>query len=692
MKLRALWLFAFCFLLSALSARAATVADDLRRASESAAITRVIFTPTNYPVASGSHLVLGGAISVTASNGLFSQRLAANDYVVSFVPPAGSFIISVPESTNTFTLTDLAVNLPSYTYTNPFPDQLISKYVRLGTNLVALTNQAGLPGEYLVLSATGTGTGGSMDYTVTNSFATTNYVKAAVSNAPTIYAPTILGSLNATDEAANFGLIYAQDIVVNGGAFNGNGWLITNINWAGISTSTIPASVVVSGAATPGQILTVGAADTVTASDPVSTNGLQGALGYVPATNSLAGIHAALGYAPQLGSANLSNWSSVAVFSTNGLTGTDGGSLTNLKAANIVSGTNTASVGVGTLVASGHIYGVGQTNSGNLQAASANVTGRFTLGTGTAWVQDSAGWQLNSSLRPVGSGTALGAAGAEWAGTFKSVIINGGSFAAPTLVFRVSTNSGGATEFGGSAVASGFIYGNDESGPAFLMWGNSPGSGSIFSGGMSGEAYRRTRITSAGRYLLGGGAAATDTSFERISAGTLLFQTNIVASGNFTSTNGTFNGSARGLTNLPHGLFEASYQSNVTATTVSAAHTWTLVQNNLTITDMSMGGFVVATNAVVWTNTYSAMVHMAATITYINAGNSTLKFSLAKNGTRIPASEIWNTGNATDYESTALHPTIFSVAPGDTFQLYGLNTANNNFTVVNLNIVGMHLR
>lgn len=359
------WISAFYFLLSTLTLPAQIVTGQVDRSSGSAATTRVVFTPTNYPLASGSRLILGGAISCTPSNGAFRQALVPNTYTVSFAPPAGTLTIVVPDNTNTFDILDLAVDLASYTYTNPFPSQRISSYVRPLTNVVFVTNLAGLPGEFLQIAATSTGGGGSMDYTITNSLASTNYVvaatntlnttlRAAASNSPTIYAPTILGELNATDEATRLGLVYAEDLVLTGGSYTGNGSGLTNLNADYIALGTLADARIASTLARDSEV--------------------------ADATNTL---NTTLRSVLQLGSANLSNWSAVAVFSTNGLGDVSTASLN--SASNVlrtaqINATNDLNTSLRVALAQTNI-----TSATNITLSGVTLTGSITNLGNTGW-------------------------------------------------------------------------------------------------------------------------------------------------------------------------------------------------------------------------------------------------------------------------------------------------------------------
>ena len=129
--LAALFPFSF-FLLPSLAptGRAATISDTILKPDGSAFVGNVVFRPaTNRVVALPPNLISAAEItSHTDTNGLLSQVLSANVYLVS-VGGSLPFRIGVPDSTNTFTLGQVATNMLSFTNYNP------GGLVDLGTKL-----------------------------------------------------------------------------------------------------------------------------------------------------------------------------------------------------------------------------------------------------------------------------------------------------------------------------------------------------------------------------------------------------------------------------------------------------------------------------------------------------------------------------------------------------------------------------
>jgi len=85
--------------------------------------TKVTFYPTNLVLVTASGISAGPAITITATNGYFSNRFDCGDYVVSFplVPWRKSFTITVPCNTNVYNITNLMTEV--ITYTNVLADE-----------------------------------------------------------------------------------------------------------------------------------------------------------------------------------------------------------------------------------------------------------------------------------------------------------------------------------------------------------------------------------------------------------------------------------------------------------------------------------------------------------------------------------------------------------------------------------------
>jgi len=169
--------------------------------------------------------------------------------------------------------------------------------------------------------------------------------------------------------------------------------------------------------------------------------------------------------------------------------------------------------------------------------------------------------------------------------------------------------------------------------------------------------------------------------------GDVVATNNIYAGGTVTATNG-FYGNAVGLTNIQHILFESGYQSNTVATISPGAWNWHLITNDLTLGNVTMPGWTLETNALVFTNSQPAMVHSAITLSYSTsiAATRTVYFRVYKNGSPIVSSLTRDTVTTTDVESTALHPS-FMASNGDRFQLYAMVNGTGDITVVDLSWV-----
>ena len=157
---------------------------------------------------------------------------------------------------------------------------------------------------------------------------------------------------------------------------------------------------------------------------------------------------------------------------------------------------------------------------------------------------------------------------------------------------------------------------------------------------------------------------------------------------------GGFVGNGSGLTNLQHVLFEASSISNSTASVSPGANTWFPITNTLAFGNVTMAGWTVASNALIYTNSGTAMVHSAITLNVVKTGASSAVAYLKvyKSGSPINSSmQRQFINNTTDYASTALHPT-FMATNGTVLQLWGLTTGNDNLLVSDLNWVVFHLK
>jgi hypothetical protein len=166
------------FIISATTSPAATVTGDVRQVSIAAADAHYAqFIPAR-PQTAGGIVYLGAPVTIELTNGILATRLIGAVYTLKFLPVGGTITnLTVPVDDGTYNIASLITNLPTYSYTNPALSR-ITAHVIPGTNIVAWTNNAGTAAESLTINATSSG-GGSMDYTVTNSLASTNYVVAA---------------------------------------------------------------------------------------------------------------------------------------------------------------------------------------------------------------------------------------------------------------------------------------------------------------------------------------------------------------------------------------------------------------------------------------------------------------------------------------------------------------------------------
>jgi hypothetical protein len=163
--LRADWALGAMLALAAGSAGAATLTGNLTDISLQPVCTKLVFTPTNEVMAGAVSLSVGGPrVIESAANGAFSLTLEAGDYVVSLPLLAWRkpFSIAVPETNGVVDIRSAMASPRTYTYTNnldyslrvtpddTLPGPLGFKLLTAG-GLVKLTN-AGPDGATLVLS------------------------------------------------------------------------------------------------------------------------------------------------------------------------------------------------------------------------------------------------------------------------------------------------------------------------------------------------------------------------------------------------------------------------------------------------------------------------------------------------------------------------------------------------------------
>src|SRR5258706_13831346 len=101
-------------------ATAATVTGNLTDISIQALDTKLIFTPTNDVLVTGTGLSAGPPKIIDTTAGAFSLVLEAGDYTVSLplIPWRRPFVISVFTTNSTVNITNLLAAPQTYTYTN----------------------------------------------------------------------------------------------------------------------------------------------------------------------------------------------------------------------------------------------------------------------------------------------------------------------------------------------------------------------------------------------------------------------------------------------------------------------------------------------------------------------------------------------------------------------------------------------
>jgi hypothetical protein len=173
-----------------LNSRAAVVTWTPLEITGAAFPCRMNFTPTNAVLNNGSGLDIGQPKNIPASTN--ATTLLAGDYTVSSpdAPYRLPFKISVPNTTNTYSINDLRNPPLTYTYTNRLG---ITKQVLPGSGMTAVTNNPGLPTEQIVLSSSGSG-GTTYTFIATNRPVGT----AWVTNGSLVFYPTNTSALSTT--------------------------------------------------------------------------------------------------------------------------------------------------------------------------------------------------------------------------------------------------------------------------------------------------------------------------------------------------------------------------------------------------------------------------------------------------------------------------------------------------------------
>src|SRR5438128_155860 len=111
----------------ALTSPAATVTGTLQDISLQALDTKLIFTPTNKVLVTGTGLSAGPPKIVDSVNGAFSIALEAGDCTVSLplITSRLPFVISVFSTNGTVNITNLLAPPYTYTYTNNLTANLV---------------------------------------------------------------------------------------------------------------------------------------------------------------------------------------------------------------------------------------------------------------------------------------------------------------------------------------------------------------------------------------------------------------------------------------------------------------------------------------------------------------------------------------------------------------------------------------
>jgi hypothetical protein len=157
------------------------------------------------------------------------------------------------------------------------------------------------------------------------------------------------------------------------------------------------------------------------------------------------------------------------------------------------------------------------------------------------------------------------------------------------------------------------------------------------------------------------------------------------------------NGALSGITTMPSywPIGELTMRSNATATVINSAGVYTNMAGTTVLSSLSTGFDMPQNNRLRYTNSTTATMHIACTISYsVAAGsNQELRAQVWKNGTNIIGSEIRDTcGNSSDTESTAIH-TSTTMSQNDYIELFITNqSAANNFTISTFNIFALGMR
>src|ERR1043166_4559890 len=131
---------------------AAVITGNLQNTSGNPYATNALFAPLSTPLASGTYTIASTPTNViAAADGAFSVTLKQGNYLVTIGNlRRDSFVIAVPNDSNTYNLNSLITNAITFNYTySPTYEQLVHKgqsdgYVGLiGTTLIPAGLQGG---------------------------------------------------------------------------------------------------------------------------------------------------------------------------------------------------------------------------------------------------------------------------------------------------------------------------------------------------------------------------------------------------------------------------------------------------------------------------------------------------------------------------------------------------------------------
>lgn len=157
------------------------------------------------------------------------------------------------------------------------------------------------------------------------------------------------------------------------------------------------------------------------------------------------------------------------------------------------------------------------------------------------------------------------------------------------------------------------------------------------------------------------------------------------------------NGALSGITTMPSywPIGELTMSSNATATVISSSGVYTNMAGTTVLSSLSTGWDMPQDGRLRYTNSTTATMHIACTVSYSVASGSNQEFraQIWKNGTNIVGSEIRDVvSSASGSESTAIH-TSTTMGQNDYLELWLTNqTGANNFTVITFNLFVLGMR